>query len=167
MEIWKKISGYENYEVSNLGNVVSLSQNHKGHIKHKRKEIKPWSDTRGYQQVKLYNNGIGKSFSVHKLVAETFIGRPDGELVIDHIDNDKKNNRVDNLQFISHRQNVIKEIDINKKSSRYTGVYWSKWHKKWAASIQQNTKKTHLGFYEDEEVASKKYNDYKKENNLI
>ena len=98
MEIWKDIEGYEGlYEVSNLGNVKSLNKR-KGRI------LKPIKDHFGYLRVNLYNSEY-KIHKVHRLVAEAFIPNPNNYPIINHKDEDKTNNRVENLEWCDHKYN--------------------------------------------------------------
>ena len=108
-EVWKDISNYEGiYQVSNLGRIKSLSREvikaygatHK--LSERIKKIN--SDNYGYQVVRLHN-GKGKTFKVHKLVANAFLGTPDG-LEVNHIDGDKSNNRVSNLEYCTRGENI-------------------------------------------------------------
>jgi hypothetical protein len=117
MEIWKDIEGYEQlYQVSNLGNVKSLSN------KNNRREkiLKPGSK-KGYLSVILHKNRVRKNFLVHRLVAEAFLPNPNNLQTINHKDEDKTNNRVENLEWCSPqyncnygtRNNRVKENLIN------------------------------------------------------
>lgn len=119
-EIWKPVVGYEGlYEVSNLGNVRSIDR-----IKHvvqphreydvliKGKLIVPQPRQHGYLAVWLYGHGgnakkNGKQLSVHRIVAEAFIPNPVGYTEVNHIDECKTNNRVDNLEWCTHKQNSV------------------------------------------------------------
>lgn len=95
-EILKEIPGFPNYLVSNLG-----------YIKHKDTgEIKEGSKHSGYYRVKLWSNGTNKTFTVSKLVAETFIGQIPEGYVVDHIDCNKEHNYVTNLQIIPVQENT-------------------------------------------------------------
>ena len=101
-EIWKDISGYEGlYQVSNFGNVKSLNWRRTG----KPKNLYLKAHNRGYLQVELAKNGVKKSFMVHRLVAEAFIKNPNGFPVINHKDEDKANNSVENLEWCDNRYN--------------------------------------------------------------
>lgn len=102
MENWRAVVGYEGlYEVSDCGNVRSLNWRSKGITK--SLWLKP---TRyGYRQVYLSKNGKGKMFLVHRLVATAFIPNPDSLPVINHIDENKINNCVSNLEWCTHLQN--------------------------------------------------------------
>ena len=119
MEIWKPVKGYEGlYEVSNLGRVrsfdkyVSCTRNGvEMDILHKGKILKPVKRQHGYLGVMLYGKGGHatrgfKTFSVHRLVAEAFIPNPNGLPEVNHIDEDKTNNKAENLEWISHINNT-------------------------------------------------------------
>jgi hypothetical protein len=159
-EIWKDIIGYEgNYMVSNLGNVKSLPKRGHNH----EKLIKPWIKNTGrrvYNAVSLCVDAKVKKFTIHQLVATTFLGhKPDGtnKIVVDHINNDSLDNRVENLQLISNRKNCSK--DKKGGTSKYVGVHFCKKVEKWVAVIQINGKSKNLGLFKTEEEASQRYQD--------
>jgi len=162
-EIWKDIPGYEGlYQVSDLGRVRSLDRvvpngRHGGTRKLKGKVLKAWPNSFSYLHVNLCKDGKCKPTKVHKLVAMAFLNHePCGHKeVVDHIDNDKSNNRLDNLQLITSRENVSKDKPIC--TSKYTGVYWFKRTKKWHAQILINSKRKHLGYFTDEYEAHLAY----------
>ena len=85
------------YEVSNLGRVRSLTRY--------KKVIKPQITNAGYYQYQLWNKGICHVASAHRLVAQAFIPNPNNKAVVNHIDENKLNNAVWNLQWISHAEN--------------------------------------------------------------
>ena len=98
-EIWKDILGYEGlYQVSNLGRVKSLKYG-------KEKILKPRKNTKGYLSIKLYKNGLKKTYYVHRLTAQTFIPNPNDLTEINHKDEDKENNRVENLEWCDRKYN--------------------------------------------------------------
>lgn len=101
-EIWKPVAGYENYEVSNLGNVKSLNYKRTG----KERILKPGKNRKGYLFVFLCRNGKMKYFSVHRLVAEAFIPNSEGFEQINHKDEVKTNNCVENLEWCDRSYNV-------------------------------------------------------------
>ena len=161
-EIWKDIPDYEGlYQVSNLGRVKSLPKEWVGGNgvirKHNGKILKGWKDPRGYYKTCLCKDSITKKFSVHQLVAMAFLGHiPNGfELVIDHINDDPSDNRVENLQIVTQRFNACKTQ--GKYSSKYKGVSWNKYAKKWLAKITISGKQKHLGRYIDELQAHQAY----------
>jgi hypothetical protein len=100
VEIWHDIEGYENYQVSNMGRVKSLNYNHTG----KEKIMKAKKD-KGYFRVQLYKDGKPKFYSVHRLVATSFLPNPNNLSQVNHIDEDKSNNIVDNLEWCSAKYN--------------------------------------------------------------
>lgn len=101
-EIWKDVPGYfGKYQVSDKGNVKRFTSNG---------TYKPMSiigRANGYRQVKLCRNGIYKVYLVHRLVALTFIPNPSNYTEVNHIDGVRHNNSIDNLEWISHRDNII------------------------------------------------------------
>lgn len=102
IEIWKDIPGFDGkYQASNYGNVKSLN------YRHTNKEcIMKTHLCRGYVRVRLCKNGIHTSHNVHRLVYEAFIGPiPDG-MQVNHIDEDKSNNKIDNLNLMTPKQNI-------------------------------------------------------------
>lgn len=111
MEIWRDIPGYEGlYQVSNLGRVRSLDryvkQNHGSKQLKRGKIIQPIKDCKGYLRLKLCINNTSKRISIHRLVAQVFIPNLDNKPQVNHIDGDKTNNRVDNLEWVTNQENV-------------------------------------------------------------
>ena len=133
-EYWKPVVGYEGlYEVSNWGRVKSLKKLVKSHNKWgecyitiNEKILKKRIDKYGYERVMLYKHGKSKLKQVHRLVAEAFIDNPDNLPQVNHKDEDKLNNNVDNLEFCSvlynntynERHKKIAEKNINGKKSK-------------------------------------------------
>lgn len=151
MEIWKSIKGYEDiYEVSNYGNVKSFKTG-SGFI------LKPTLDTNGYLSVSLRVNRFRKTKQVHQLVAIAFLNhKPNGwKLVVDHINNDRLDNRLNNLQIITQRENSSK--DRVNGTSKYVGVCWQTRDKKWRAKIQVKGKLISLGHFNKEIDAHNAY----------
>lgn len=149
-EIWKPIKGYENYEVSNLGNVAN---------KIREKQLKKSLTTNGYQKVRLYYGGIGKTFTVHSLVVNSFMDRKN-ESVVNHIDYDKTNNSLSNLELVTQRENVKHSRGNKNYSSKNIGVSWYERNKKWGANIFLDGKNKFLGLFSLEDDAKKAYDNY-------
>lgn len=112
-EEWKTIKGYEEkYEVSNLGRIKSLPRyvnNHTGQLLVKEKIIKQQINHKGYAVVTLGNRKSGnkKTMFVHRLVAKAFIPNPKNLPQINHIDGNKLNNRIENLEWCDNSYNQI------------------------------------------------------------
>lgn len=103
MEVWKDIKGYENkYQISNLGKVRNTNT---------KKLYITSIDTRGYYRINLYNNlGEYKTFRVHRLLGIAFIPNPNNYPCINHIDGNKANNDLSNLEWCTHQQNTIHAV---------------------------------------------------------
>lgn len=97
-EAWKDVPGYEGrYRVSDLGRVWSL---HHGRV------LTPKRSAHGYQAVTLCKGGAKRRFYIHRLVACSFLPKPGAECrEVNHVDLNKANNRADNLQWVTHREN--------------------------------------------------------------
>ena len=109
VEIWKDIDGYENlYQVSNIGRVKSLETTKgKGAGNYAREErILKMGKARGYYRVALCNKGEIQQFSVHRIVAQAFIENPNKLPQVNHKDENKLNNHVDNLEWCTQRENL-------------------------------------------------------------
>lgn len=134
-EIWKEIDGFPDYEVSNLGRVCSFKKKYP-------KILKPGKNRYGYLYVILYNGGkmIGKT--IHRLVAEAFVPNPDNKPQVNHIDEDKLNNVVDNLEWVTCKENnnhgtrnrrlaetLLNRGDLSKPIVQYTsdGVFMAEY----------------------------------------
>jgi hypothetical protein len=163
LEVWKDIPDFEGYyQVSNLGNVKSLSRTILGKNDTptllKEKMLKFSTSTNGYYQVILCKNSDRKIFKVHSLVAICFLNHiPDGthNIVVDHINEIKTDNSIENLRLIGHRENVSRSI--KDSTSTYVGVSWSKNAKKWISQITIEGKTKYLGLFDNEQDANKKY----------
>ena len=102
MEIWRDIEGYEGlYQVSNLGRVRSLNYKRTGKVQNMKLGTYP----NGYKMVDLKKNNKRKAHLVHRLVAKAFIPNPNQLCEVNHKDEDKANNTVDNLEWCSHIYN--------------------------------------------------------------
>ena len=110
-EVWKSIEGYEGYyEVSNLGRVRSLKR--KGY---KNGTLKQGSSHTQYWVVVLCKDGKRITKLVHRLVAKAFIPNPDNKPQVNHIDSNRKNNRVDNLEWVTPKENSQHAYDSGSR----------------------------------------------------
>ena len=108
-EIWKDIKGYEQlYQISNFGRVRSLNKTLKNRFSFFKRNgiiLNPLKLTKGYLGVRLYHQSKGETKRIHRLVAEAFIPNPDNLPCVNHKDENKENNCVDNLEWCSIEYN--------------------------------------------------------------
>ena len=96
--MWKDVKGYEGlYQVSDDGRVMNVKRD---------VLLSPVSDKRGYKVINLSKNNKCKKFPVHRLVAQAFIPNTEGKATVNHIDEDKINNNVCNLEWSSYQENT-------------------------------------------------------------
>ena len=106
-EIWKDVVGYEGfYKVSNKGNVYSVERRDSRGREIGGRILKPSPDTNGYLQVVLYKNGKSQNKLVHRLVTEAFIPNLENHPEVNHLDEVKDNNNVENLEWCTSKYNV-------------------------------------------------------------
>ncbi len=123
MEIWKNIKGFDNYEISNYGNVKNVKSGRTLKLKVKS----------GYSAITLYKNGMMYYFRVHRLVAFAFIENTYNLPHVDHIDRNRKNNYVDNLRWIDDRNNIRNTL-VNKNL-----IYYNELTNKYMVQSSENT----------------------------
>jgi len=159
---WYTIPGYDGFYVINKkGDVLSLPrtiQRSNGTCqKIYGKLLTPCTDKKGYLVLRLSKNDRAKSYKVHQLVAMSFLNHtPAGNtLVVDHIDNNKLNNCLSNLQIIEHSKNTRKES--KGFTSAFRGVFFSKEKSRWLAHIIHEGKRYYLGSFKEEKEASNAY----------
>lgn len=158
-EEFKPICGFEHYSVSNTGKCRSedMAFVRKNGRKFTRKGtlLKYYLNKDGYRFVDLYKNKKRYRFMIHRLVYSTFVGDIDKNLVIDHIDHNKENNNLDNLQQISHRENISKD---SVQKSGLLGAYKVVNSNKYSSCININKKSFYLGVFDTKEEANRAYN---------
>jgi len=128
--------------------------------------LKSNPNSQGYLQVRLWKECKGKTQKIHRLIAIAFLENPDNLPDVDHINQIKSDNRIENLRWCSCSNNMR---NIKKKegcSSNYRGVNWYKKINKWQAQIIINGKKKGLGYFDTEEEAYLVWCAFVRENNL-
>ena len=143
-EIAIEVEGYEEYFITTFGRVWSVKSARWMKITKLKK----------YIQIGLYKNGKVTQCYIHRLIAIAFIPNPDGKLCVDHIDEDKQNNNIDNLRWVSNQENSFNTKIRCTNTSGVKGVCFKKNHQKWEALITINGKQTHLGYFNTIEEAT-------------
>ena len=156
-EEFKKIEGYENYEISNLGNVRNIDTG---------RFLKPSKNNGGYYHLNLNKNGTIRKLYIHRLIGLHFIPNPDNLPFIDHIDRNKTNNSITNLRWISKSNNCRNKSKKQNTSSKFIGVSFHKANGKYVAQININKQNKYIGLYETEEDAGRAFDNFVKQHNL-
>ena len=137
MKIWKDIEGFEGlYQISNTGEVYSIRRNI---------VLKPKTDRYGYYAINLWN-GKNNHTTIHRLVASAFLDKPEGCNVVNHMDSNKKNNDVSNLEWTTVKGNTIHAYKNNKE-------YHDRCNQLWKTSLDSICVKVDA-FYNGEYVGS-------------
>ena len=122
--------------ISNLGNV-----------KHNDIFLEQLISKDGYKYVVFED----QRYYIHRLVGG-FIDNPENKPIIDHINNNRTDNRIENLRWATYTENSHNRVLYKNNSSGVKGVYWHKYKKKWYAMICENYKLRNLGYFENKEV---------------
>ena len=148
MEEWKIINEFPDYEISNLGNIRKRPNTFRcPNGRMMKKEV----NKRGYEQIV-----ISKTHRlVHRLVARAFLENPQNLPVVDHIDGNQTNNRVENLRWCTHSQNSGNAKVYGRVKIK--GVYQDNKHNSFRARIQCDGERICIGSYETKEEAGRAY----------
>jgi hypothetical protein len=137
-----EIQDYQNYLIYPDGRVYNKKHN---------RFLKPHLTNHGYLQIDLSNNGKHKVMKVHRLIANHYIPNPENKPCVDHIDRDRQNNNIENLRWVTIRENSSNRTDQND----YIGVRKS--GSRFQAKIKIDGKSKLLGTYDTQEEASNAY----------
>ena len=105
----KTINNYSDYMANVNGNIFSIKSN---------KYLKPQLYKNGYTNVDLCNNGKVKKFLIHRIIAETFLPNPKNKSQVNHINGNKSDNRVENLEWVTHSENQKHSIKLGLRSAK-------------------------------------------------
>jgi hypothetical protein len=157
MEEWKSIINYPNYEISNMGNCRNILTNN---------NLKYSINRCGYKKYHIYDeNEIRKSLSLHRLLAIHFIPNPENKKYVDHSDNNKLNNSISNLRWVTRNENSRNRNSNKNTSSSYVGIHHSKTENKWKYSVNVNGK-IHMKRFDTEKEAAIKRDEFILNNEL-
>ena len=153
-ENWRPVIGYESkYEVSDLGRVRRVNTG----------RVLKLYESKGYMFVCLCSGGVMKNKYVHRLVAEAFIERPDGLYEINHKDENKSNNRVENLEWCDHKYNMgydnrlKKAIETRIKKGSYVGFDKKEYGKKYYQEHKKERIEYGKKYYQEHKERFKNY----------
>ena len=174
IEKWKQIPNLP-YEISSLGKIRNLQG----------KVLKTYIQNSGYEQIKINYQGLHIHKSIHRLVAEAFIPNPLNKEYVNHIDGNKLNNTVDNLEWCTNSENILharktglnpynkptlglklKPRSNNAKQSQYLGVHWDKSRQRWRAVVVLDKVKYLQKRYDSEYEAALARDECIKQHNL-
>jgi hypothetical protein len=158
MEIWNSVRGYMFlYEVSTTGKIRNANT---------RKEFKLAPRKDGYIRVGLRKNNVFKQHYLARLIYDSFMGIPDLSFEVNHIDKDKNNNCLSNLELITKRENCCHRSKTKlNKSSNYSGVCKT-YNNKYRAYIYIDNKQKSLGYYHTEIEAYQARVNFEHNNNI-
>lgn len=129
-EKWENIKDYQGYQISNLGRVRSIDRYITG--KDGKKKLykgrykKPTIGKRGYYVINLWKNNKQVQCYIHQLIGQTFIPNPENKTEIDHINRITTDNRIENLRWVTHKENMNNENTRKKMSDTHRQLYKKK-----------------------------------------
>lgn len=164
IEEWRPIEGYEGlYEISSYGKVRSLDRyDSRNHFRNGR-ILKLSYNTVGYLSVGLHSNGKAKTYMVHRMVAEAFIPNPDNLPEVNHRNEDKSNNSVENLEWCDHKYNSnygtrndrIRDTSI--KNGYWSGLSEEEYRKKYYQEHKNEHTEWNREYYQKNKDKIKKH----------
>lgn len=162
--IWKDIPGYEGLYRLNINGQIESCNKMMYKTLSPKKLVKLSKNKSGYIFVNLSKRNIKQMFQIQKLMALTFAGGVPHGKVVDHIDADKTNNNINNLQFITQRENAVKELLLK---NGYVDIYQRKDNNKWRARLQLSHKRLSIGNYDTINEALLEYDKACIEHNIV
>lgn len=156
IEKWKDIAGYEGiYEVSNLGRIKTVARVDRAG-KPVPERIRSNVEVHGYLYCELWKDNHSKRFAVHRLVASAFIPNPEGKPEVNHIDGNKKNNVISNLEWCTYSENAYHAFKNNlARAYDRSGENNPMYGKHHTDSAKAKISKVHTGRKHTEETKAK------------
>jgi hypothetical protein len=154
-ETFKPIVGFPQFikfEISNFGRVREIGD--------KTHYLQGSIDKQGYKRYEYNKKKVG----AHRLVALHFLENPDNKPVVDHIDNNRLNNRVDNLRWATISENGKNKVLYSTNTSGFKGVCFNKKSNKWNAKITCNKNLINLGSFKGLKIRSCIYSVFSRKN---
>lgn len=163
-EIWKDVPNYEGfYKASNYGRIISLGRVIKystgKSIPIKEKMLSFKSKSSIYYSLVFTKSNQKKQYKLHQVIAMTFLGHKPNKfgVTVNHINGNKKDNRLCNLELLSNRENTADGFSRLPKSSKYAGVYWNNRDLIFKTNLTINNRTVYLGSYKNEDLAGLVY----------
>ena len=159
---WKPIKDYEElYMVSSTGLVKRIRFINGKHNFEKERLLKPIINKDGYMFVRLCKNGKSKNMRIHRLVANAFLG--ESKLQVDHIDGDKQNNNLDNLEYVTPKENTQRawEKGIAKNTEHQRQISKKIMTERWKNNSHRNERGIKRSVEEKREYQRKYYREHK------
>ena len=167
-EEWKPIANWEGYFVSNYGNIKRRSKE----FLNRYFIVKGSILNKGYRYIQMLREGKKENYLVHRCVAHAFLPNHENKPCVDHIDNNRLNNHVNNLRWCTQNDNCKNQKE--RTPGKKNGVSFDEKLQKWSATIREDNKSKFLGYYlthEEARLAREKAEDenefYKKRRLLI
>ena len=136
IEFIVELKDFSGYFISTRGRVFSER-------KKDRVELKPCNINSGYKKVNLYKEGKCYNKTIHRLVCETFLKREEGKNLVDHINRNRLDNRLENLHWVNERENSVNKGISKRNTSGITGVRYRENRNCWVADISYESNKVY------------------------
>ncbi len=139
VEVWKDIECYNNYAISSYARVKNIKT---GRI------MKQSLNNHGYYSVFLCDTGHKRNFQIHRLIAKAFIPNLLKKPCVDHIDNNRTNNNLNNLRWVTYQENQMNSKISIKNTSGFKGVCYDRQSKKWLVRISIKNNSIFIGLFD-------------------
>lgn len=124
IETWLAVPGFEGlYEISDLGRFKRIAPDRMGRTPHTNKVLKPMMGARGYHIYSFWKDGVPHSKIIHRLVARAFLGEP-GTMVVNHKNGIKTDNRLENLEYVTQKENYRHALDVLHFKPSHGETHW-------------------------------------------